>query len=181
MREKAEVDETTFNLTADVIEAHVQVLVHPADWHLLGCTLKQAFTFFINTVGASGVASASYYWWSRLAVALAQFLVGHELGTCLLPTTTTCNLEASLLVFFVLCLVGESHFPGTMELAAILLCAQASDFHTNRASCGSPKEEPKGFYVGLRRRPWCGYVRSGNRGVRTALLRAVLHVLDCTL
>ena len=144
---------------------------------------EAGFYVFINTVGASGVASASYYW-SRLAVALsrlAQFLVGHELGTCWLPTTTTWNLEASLLVFFVLCLVGESHFLGTMELAAILLCAQASDFYTNRASCGSPKEEPKGFYVGLRRRPWCGYVRSGNRGVRTALLRAVLHVLDCTL
>ena len=61
MREKAKVDERTFALTADVIEAHRQVPVHP---HLLGCQVC-----FVNTVGTLGIASASYYW-SRVAAPL---------------------------------------------------------------------------------------------------------------
>ena len=35
MREKADMQQPTFALTADVSEAHRQVLVHPCDWKFL--------------------------------------------------------------------------------------------------------------------------------------------------
>ena len=79
MREKAKVDELAFALTADVMEAHRQVSVHPDDWHLLGCQVVPRGEVFVNTVGTCGIASASYYW-SRVAAAvgrLLQYLAGN--------------------------------------------------------------------------------------------------------
>ena len=78
MREKAKVDELTFALSADVTEAHRQVLIHD-DWHYLGCQVIPGGDVFINTLGTFGIALASYYW-SRVAGAigrLLQYLSGH--------------------------------------------------------------------------------------------------------
>ena len=78
LHEKATRGERTFALSADVSEAHRQVLVHPQDWHLLGCQVVPGADVFTHTVGTFGVSSASYYW-SRVAGSigrLAQYLVG---------------------------------------------------------------------------------------------------------
>ena len=72
MRQKANVDELAFALTADVTEAHRQVPIHPDDWHYLPCQVVPGGDAFVNTVGTSGVASASYYW-SRVAAAVAGY------------------------------------------------------------------------------------------------------------
>ena len=67
MREKSQVEEKTFALTADVSE------------HLLGCQVRGGSSVYVNTVGTFGVASASYYW-SRTAAALgrlSQYFGGH--------------------------------------------------------------------------------------------------------
>ena len=61
MREKAKLDELTFALTGDVIEAHGQVPNHPDDWHYLGCQAVPGGNVFVNTVGTFGIASASFY------------------------------------------------------------------------------------------------------------------------
>ena len=71
MREKADYEEKTFALTADVKEAHRQVPIAPEDWHLLACQVQQGSTVYLNTVGTFGVASASCYW-SRVAAALGR-------------------------------------------------------------------------------------------------------------
>ena len=83
MREKAKLDELTFALTGDVIEAHGQVPNHPDDWHYLGCQAVPGGNVFVNTVGTFGIASASYYW-SRVAAAigrLSQYLVARAATT----------------------------------------------------------------------------------------------------
>ena len=71
MREKARRGEQTFSLTADVAEAHRQVLVDRRDWHLLGCQVEAGGDVLIITVGRFGVASASYYL-SRVAESIGQ-------------------------------------------------------------------------------------------------------------
>ena len=40
MREKSQIDQRTFALTADVTEAHRQVPIHAEDWHMLGCRVR---------------------------------------------------------------------------------------------------------------------------------------------
>ena len=62
MREKANMDEMTFALSADVAEAHRQVPVHPDDWHFLCCQVVPGAEVFVNTVGTFGITSASCYW-----------------------------------------------------------------------------------------------------------------------
>ena len=46
MREKAQLQQPTFALTADVKEAHRQVPVHPSDWRFLGCQVKKGGTVY---------------------------------------------------------------------------------------------------------------------------------------
>ena len=58
MRAKADEDENTVALTADVSEAHRQILIHPSDGHLSGCQVKEGADVHINTVGTLGVTSA---------------------------------------------------------------------------------------------------------------------------
>ena len=41
MREKASRGLITFELTADVKEAHRQIPIDPRDWHLLGCQVER--------------------------------------------------------------------------------------------------------------------------------------------
>ena len=80
MREKANMDEMTFALSADVAEAHRQVPAHPDDWHFLVCQVVPGAEVFVNTVGTFGMASASYYW-SRVGGAvgtLSQYLAGYD-------------------------------------------------------------------------------------------------------
>ena len=114
MREKANMNELTFALTADVSEAQRQVPIHPDDWHLLGCQVIPGEEVFIDTVGTFGVASASYYW-SRVAGAvgrLAQYLVASAATTWHMLVADDYLLECGgagyrrgLMTFFVLCAV----------------------------------------------------------------------------
>ena len=83
LREKANMEEPTFALTADIMEAHRQVPIDPKDWHYLGCQVKPGSDVYVHTVGTFGISSASYYW-SRVATAvgrLAQYLAGHGAHT----------------------------------------------------------------------------------------------------
>ena len=61
MREKSLTNEPIFALTADVSEAHRRVPIDRQDWHLLGWQVRPGEDVFVNTVGTSGVASASYF------------------------------------------------------------------------------------------------------------------------
>ena len=40
MREKSQLNQRSFSLTAHVSEAHRQVPIHPSDWHMLGCRIR---------------------------------------------------------------------------------------------------------------------------------------------
>ena len=111
MREKAKVDELTFALSADVTDAHRQVLIRPDDWHYLGCQVIPGGDVFVNTVGTFGIASASYCW-SRVAGAigrLLQYLSGHTATSWHMLVADDYLLEcggaeyrSGLLLFFVL-------------------------------------------------------------------------------
>ena len=59
MRDKADVQQPTFALTADVSEAHRQVPVHPSDWKFLVCREEKGGPVYVNTVGTFGISSAS--------------------------------------------------------------------------------------------------------------------------
>ena len=112
MRERARLGERIFALIADVAEAHVQIPIHPRDWHLLGCQVEVGGDVFINKVGTFGVASASYYW-SRAASALGrltQCITGRTANTWHQLVADDFHFEASgpeyraaLISFFVLC------------------------------------------------------------------------------
>ena len=112
MREKSQLNQRSFSLTADVSEAHRQVPIHPDDWHMLGCRVRPGGAIYVNTVGTFGVASASYYW-SRVAGAIgriAQYCAGTRAITWHLLVADDYHLEASgseyraaLMVFFVIC------------------------------------------------------------------------------
>ena len=112
MREKAEVDDLTFALSADVTEAHRQVPIHPDDWHYLGCQVILGGDVLVNNVGTFGIASASYCW-SRVAGAiglLLQHLSGHSSTSWHMHVADDYLLESGgpgyrsgLLLFFVLC------------------------------------------------------------------------------
>ena len=112
MREKSQLNQRSFSLTADVSEAHRQVPIHPDDWHMLGCRVRPEGAIYVNTVGTFGVASASYYW-SRVAGAIgriAQYCTGTQAITWHLLVADDYHLEASgseyraaLMVFFVVC------------------------------------------------------------------------------
>ena len=107
MREKADYEEKTFALTADVKEAHRQVPIAPEDWHLVACQVQEGSTVYVNTV-----ASASYHW-SRVAAALgrlSQYLAGHRASTWHMLVADDFHLEPggqayipALIVFFALC------------------------------------------------------------------------------
>ena len=71
MREKVRLGERTFELIADVAEAHGQIPIHPRDWHLLGCEIEVGGDVYIIKVGTFGVVSSSCYW-SRAASAIRQ-------------------------------------------------------------------------------------------------------------
>ena len=115
MREKSQVEEKTFALTADVSEAHRQIPIAPQDWHLLGCQVRGGSSVHENTVGTFGVASASYYW-CRTAAAfgrLSQYFGGNAARTWHMVVADDFHLEAggpayrsALMVFFVLCAVS---------------------------------------------------------------------------
>ena len=90
-REKASRGLRTFALTADVKEAHRQVLIDPRDWHLLGCQSEPGAGVFNNTVGTFGITSASYYW-SRVVSSIAR-LTGRRRGIWSSRTTTTWKRE----------------------------------------------------------------------------------------
>ena len=108
-------EEPTFALTADFMEAHRQVPIDPKDWHYLGCQVKPGSDVYVHTVGTFGISSASYYW-SRVATAvgrLAQYLAGHDAHTWHLLMADDFQLNAggvayraALVVFFVLCAVA---------------------------------------------------------------------------
>ena len=112
MREKASRGLSTFELTADVKEAHRQIPIDPRDWHLLGCQVERGADVFVNTVGTFGITSASYYW-SRVSSAvgrLAQYLASDQAETWHMLVADDFHLEAggahyrlALMVFFVLC------------------------------------------------------------------------------
>ena len=96
MREKSQVEEKTFTLTADVSEAHRQIPIAPQDWHLLGCQVRGGSSVYVNTVGTFGVASASYYW-SRTAAALgrlSQYFSGNAAHTWHMVVADDYHLEA---------------------------------------------------------------------------------------
>ena len=57
MRQRSQLNQRTFSLTADVTEAHRQVPIHPDDWHMLGCRVRPKGVIHVNTVGKFGVAS----------------------------------------------------------------------------------------------------------------------------
>ena len=112
MREKAQIGERSFALTADVKEAHRRVPIDPGDWHLLGCQVTPGSSVYINKLGTFGISSASYCW-SRVASApgrIAQYLAGFtaNAGTYQLQTTSS-STPVSLSIaqrfpyFFVLC------------------------------------------------------------------------------
>ena len=115
LREKANMEEPTFALTADIMEAHCQVPIDPKDWHYLGCQVKPGSDVHVHTVGTFGISSASYYW-SRVATAvgrLALYLAGHDAHTWHLLMADDFQLNAggvayraALVVFFVLCAVA---------------------------------------------------------------------------
>ena len=48
IREKGRLDEKTFALTANVAEAHRQILIHPRDWDLLGCQIEVGSIVYTN-------------------------------------------------------------------------------------------------------------------------------------
>ena len=112
MREKAELGQPTFALTADVSEAHRQVPVHPSDWHFLGCQVTKSSTVYVNTVGTFGITSASYYW-NRVGAAvgrISQYLVGRSAATWHMLVADDYHLAAggeqyrfALIAFFVVC------------------------------------------------------------------------------
>ena len=112
MREKSQVGENTFALTADVSEAHRQTPFAPQDWHLLGCQERGGFSVYVNSVVTFGVASVSYCW-SRTAAALgrlSQYFGGNAARTWHIVVADDYHSEAggpayrsALMVFFVLC------------------------------------------------------------------------------
>ena len=109
MREKADMQQPTFALTADVCEAHRQVPIHPDDWKFLGCRVEKGGSVYVNTVGTFGISSASYYW-SRVAGAigrLAQYLAGHSSATWHMLVADDFHLEAGGqdYRFFALCIL----------------------------------------------------------------------------
>ena len=109
MREKANVDELTFALSA-----HRQVPVHRDGWHYLGCQVIPGGDVFVNTVGTFGIASASYQWF-RVAGAigrLLKYLSGQTATPWHMLVANDYLLESGgpghrsgLLLFFVLCAV----------------------------------------------------------------------------
>ena len=112
MREKSQLNQRSFSLTADVSEAHRQVPIHPSDWHMLGCRVRNGGPVFVNTVGTFGVASASYYWsrGARSIGRIAQCCTEAQATTWHLFVAEDYHLEASgseyraaLLVSFVVC------------------------------------------------------------------------------
>ena len=100
----------TFALTADVAEAHRQILVAKCDWHLLWCQVTPDEEVYVNTVGAFGVASASCYV-SRVASALVRL----SPISCRKPRADMAHADdyhlescgedyrSALFIFFVLC------------------------------------------------------------------------------
>ena len=61
LREKARHELPSFELTADVTEAHRQVPIDPQDWHFLGAQIHPGGWVYVNKVGTFGIASASYW------------------------------------------------------------------------------------------------------------------------
>ena len=85
MKEKAELGQRTFALTADVSEVHWQVPVHPSDRRFLGCQFAKVSTVYVNTVGTYRVGAAigrisqyvvgdSRSWWRRVQSRLDDVL-----------------------------------------------------------------------------------------------------------
>ena len=73
MREKAELGQPTFALTADVSEAHRQVPIHTSDLRFLVCQISKGSSVYVNTVRTFGITSASYYW-NRVGAATGRAL-----------------------------------------------------------------------------------------------------------
>ena len=112
MKEKAELGQPTFALTADVSGAHQQVPVHLSDWRFLGCQIAKGSTVYVNTVGTFGITSASYYW-NRVGAAIgriSQYAVRDSAATWHMLVAGDYHLEAggeeyrfALMTFFIMC------------------------------------------------------------------------------
>ena len=89
VREKARGGLQTFALTADVAEAHQQILVAECDWHLVG-QVNPGEEVYISTVGTFGVASASYSWSMVMSALepLSQCVVGDRAQTWHMPVAS---------------------------------------------------------------------------------------------
>ena len=80
MREKASRAEPTFDLTADVKEAHRQASIHRDDWHILGSAHLRRGRQAVSILCTFGVSAATYYK-SRVAASLGrltQYLTGRH-------------------------------------------------------------------------------------------------------
>ena len=100
MREKADFQQPTFALTADVSEAHRLLPVHPSDWKFLGCRVEKGGAVCVNTVGTLDISSVSHCW-SRVqqpsVVSRRSWLVTHrQPGICWLAMTFTWKPEARI-------------------------------------------------------------------------------------
>ena len=162
MREKAKIGELTFALSADVMEAHRQVPIHPDDCHLLGCQVSPGGDVFINTVGTFGIASASYYW-SQVAAAvgrLVQYLSAYTSTSWHMLVADDYLLESGgaeyrtgLLLFFVLCAVVGVPLSWHKTCGVTRWSGLVSSCYFVLAVLGSRLEEPSGSSVGLRQLP----------------------------
>ena len=145
MREKSKGGVHTFALTADVPEARRQVPIVGRDWHLLGCLVEPEKAVYVKTVGAFGVASASYQWSREVSMLgrLTQYFPGHLAETWhRLQTTTTSNRG-----------VGNAGLPSWCSSSCVH--SRESTFHGGRqlggdtVSFGSPSVARSGPPVGL--------------------------------
>ena len=96
MREKAELGQPTFALTADVSEAHRQISIHPSDWRFLGCQVSHGSTVHVNMVGTFRMTSASYCW-NRVGAAIgriSQYVVPESAATWHMLVADDDHLEA---------------------------------------------------------------------------------------
>ena len=160
---KSRTGELTFALSADVSEAHRQFLVHPDDWHPLGCQVSPGGDVFVNTVGTFGIASASHYW-SRVAAAigrLVQYLSAYTSTSWHMLVADDYLLESGgpeyrigLLFFFILCaVVGVPlSWHKTCGGGTLVWVGFELSYYSARDVSESWQEELNGLYVG--RSPW---------------------------
>ena len=73
-------------IAADVSDTHKARMVHPEDWPLQACQVRDVGDVFIHMCGTYGISSAGD-WWGRLlaaAVGMVVYILGHELPASVL-------------------------------------------------------------------------------------------------